>query len=339
MSAWRSISDAKYCYLLFMSGVGLHNFVDFGFNFVSFATKGQHVYTMIFKRKKVDKMLKTMDHYEMKYITNGQSNNKRSILSTALGIGTTVAVALRVCLTSGVFGWSFKGFVLGNSVEFTQDVFVWDHQNMSFQIDELHTKYSSNLTTVSVTFGISTLVADLSSGMQMESLRDLLLLVALTVHCLVRYFMNKIEGTMINVSPSDIEAWNELQRNREACWSMYRHVKDVVADANDVHDDMLKIMHVDNLLLYAHFVSMCITRSDATLGSIIYHLWTLSKSEMTYYIAGSISGYVRFFLILSLCLIFITFFKIHFLNGIIRPNFETTGSLDNCTVKERAILV
>ncbi len=290
MSAWHSISNAKFCYIYFMSGIGLHNFVDFGFHLVSFLTKSQHIYTMTFQKKMVDKMLNSMNQYEHKY-NNKTDTSVTFRFATLLGICTVLIVALRY-LTDGIFEWSLKDLILENSAEFGTNAFVWNHENLTNKEDQIYEKYGEKITITTVAFGTYTFMADMSSGIQMDSIRNLFLLLAWNMYSIVNDFMKRLNKTTKNVSPNDDIASDELQANREACWSMYLDLKGVVADSNDVNDGMLKILHVDNLLLYAHFVTICITKSNTTMANIIYYLWTIAKSELTYHIAGLIAGFV-----------------------------------------------
>lgn len=295
LSLLQSWLSAKQDFLSFLGTRKPIFFVDFVYHIATAIIRLLSIYLWTFWPDLVDYVLDSIEDYEETIIeTITKKGKARPTVQTNVkwlyifGITSWLAAFGKSIFSSGLSNWQLKSVNLENSGKMAEALLQWqipENDTSSFYQE----KYGSSITVSSISLGVFGMLTDVAGLIQLIVIRDIFLILALTLRTNLQRIVEKIERfaylPLIDVRQEDRDKMGEY-------WEMYRKGRFIVADINWAFGGMLKILHVCNELFFAYFMSNCLD-TNSTNSLLLWMVFTIAKMLYAYVDAALVHRYVR----------------------------------------------
>lgn len=170
-------------------------------------------------------------------------------------------------------------------------VWDWDDQNRLNATEKIGSAISENDSSAqwSQSLGIFGIVVHACGSMQEYAMMNLLLAIGLSF----RKFTNGFKRVIRGVKGRNPWGYPGLSGSplMDKIWNFYQCVRTTSQEINNCYGQWMKSVHVNNILMLAFFILLCVT-NEHTEVTFCSYLYKIAITLFTYYIATIISDTV-----------------------------------------------
>lgn len=225
-----------------------------GFFLLTLLLQVGFVYFLAFRQRHIDKMLDSWNYYDgvgAPHETKAFEHKDTFPRVMRYFVFSAIFSISKTVFAQGISDWSLEGMMHEHANSFALGLFYWTPSANLTLLSETYKTFSTTPATIAM--GIIGIMADICWNLQIDCLRDLIMLTAIVnrnhIQRLREVVLKCIEFKNANASKTA-----KLEKDLK-CWSVYRKAHDVNAATNDTFDHLLRIYHANGVMAFATFWS------------------------------------------------------------------------------------
>lgn len=275
LATWQSFNFAKSSILNFAYSRDFDDLSYPGYFLFTLMVQVGFTYFLSFRQDKINKMLDSWENYDTEFpLTDMQINQKKSLSRvTAYFVFSAVFSISKTVFVKGISGWAMENILYDSANDVAVGLFYWTPSTNLTLLSDTHNRF--NATPGTVLMGISGIMANICWNLQIDCLRDLIMITALVN----KHHIQKL-GAIINecikFKSTSISARAKQTKDLK-CWNAYRKAHKVNAATNETFDHLLRIYHANGVMAFATFWSWTMDKEveDIYLVFMSYNMFKI----------------------------------------------------------------
>lgn len=240
-------------------------------------------YFLSSRQDQINAMMHDWKIYDEFVAPNGQITDDRKnsffyvtayfIVSAAFSIAKTV-------LLPGVAEWTLGNMLFVNADILVNGLFYWKPSTNLTTLSETYNM--SNNTPAAVAMGMTGMMTNICWNLQIDCLRDLIMLTAIVnKHHIQRFglvIQNCVEFKNMNSSKQE-----KLEKDLK-CWDAYRKAHEVNSATNSTFDHLLRVYHANGVMMFATFWSW-VMEKDGDDIFLVFMAYNMIKILYTLFVS------------------------------------------------------